>query len=382
MSTKKQRVLLMASSMRGGGSERQVLLLAQHLDRQRFDPHLFLTERVGGFLDQIPSDVTVHSFDAHETPPGLYLPGRQLRQQTQCLRSIIESAAIDVIYDRTFHMTLLAGKAPPNVRRVSTIVSPPDVALPHVEKRFVGLKKRRLTVAYRTADAVIAVSHAAAKSAEHYYALDRGQVIVVQNPVDVPALRRNLDSTPTMNDALATRLVCVGRMTSEKGHVDLLHALQQVVAAWPEQRKPLHVLLVGDGPLRSELETLTNSLRLSMHVEFCGVIDQAASVISSASALVLPSRFEGMPNVVLEAMALRTPVIATRSGGTVELQRDEPTAFWAAPTNPQSLAEAILEFANQPKRAARQVRAATELIHKHHDVAKTVRRIEDLLDPT
>jgi len=132
-----RRVLLMISSMRGGGSERQTLLLLKKLNRSRVTPSLYLIDRDGDLLSQIPDDVEVHSF--HDTPrdSGFYFPGRALRQQAGHVAEIIQSNQIDVVYDRTFHMTLIADPACRSTRtpRVSTIVSPPHHALPMVESR-------------------------------------------------------------------------------------------------------------------------------------------------------------------------------------------------------------------------------------------------------
>ena len=194
MPSRRKRILMMVSSMRGGGSERQVLMLAKELDRTRFEPHLYLTEAAGEFLDKFPSDVPIHSYDSCGDDGGLYVPGRQLRRQTEFLHRVIRNHQIDVIYDRTFHMTLLAGKAARGIRRVSTIVSPPHLAVPLVEKRFVALKRRRLAAAYQAADVVVAVSRQAALSAESYYGLQPDRVVVIKNPVDFDRLRRSINA--------------------------------------------------------------------------------------------------------------------------------------------------------------------------------------------
>lgn len=386
--TAPKRVLLMVSSMRGGGSERQVLLLAQHLDRSQFQPHLYLTDAVGDFLDAVPDDVPIHSFDQCPDSKGVYFPGRELNRQTKFVRQVIQDQSIDVIYDRTFHMTLLAGRAAKGIRRVSTIVSPPHLALPLVETRFVGWKRRRLSAAYRSSDVVIAVSDQAAQSARAYYGLPSEQVVVVRNPVDAIAVHhaassmpetRDQESSDTKHNVGETRLVVVGRMTEEKGHVDLIEALPNVMADWPASRAKPSVRLVGDGPLRESLQTRVQTLGLTEHVRFLGAMPNAAAEIASADALVLPSRFEGMPNVVLEAMTLGTAVVATRAGGTVELQHDQPTAFWADPGNPPSMTEAILSFANNPDQVNRQVHNAKHLVENNHDLKSVVRRIEGLL---
>jgi glycosyltransferase involved in cell wall biosynthesis len=86
-----------------------------------------------------------------------------------------------------------------------------------------------------------------------------------------------------------------------------------------------------------------------------------------------------MPNVVLEAMALGTPVIATRAGGSIELERDEPTILWAEANNPESLAEKIVRFSQDRDAANTRALNATAMIKEHHDVHQATRSIESLL---
>lgn len=375
-----RRVLLMISSMRGGGSEQQTLLLLQHLNRSLFIPHLYLTERAGDLLARVPADVMIHSLDTIDTTAGFYFPGRALRRQVDHLESVLKRESIDVIYDRTFHMTMIAGPAGKStgVPRVSTIVSPPEHALPLVESRFVALKRRRLAKAYHESRHVIAVSQQAAESATAYYGLAGDPVVVIPNPVDVEAIRQAAANTARPASDRLT-LVCVGRMTAEKGHRDLISAMIACESDWPSDAPPITLRLVGDGPLRRELESLWQGRGHRHSIEFLGRQPDPAPLIRSADALVLPSHFEGMPNVVLEAMALATPVIATRAGGTIELEKDEPTILWAEPRSPSSLAQAIMKFVTEREAAKVRVDAATTLIAKYHNVKETTRRIEELL---
>lgn len=386
------RVLLMVSSMQGGGSERQTLLLARHLDRDRFEPHLYLTHAVGDFLADVPDDVPIHSFDTLPETTGFYYPGKALRRQVRHAANLITDLNIDVVYDRTFHMTMIAGPATQQVnraraaskqlpvRRVSTIVSPPHLAVPLVENRFVWLKRRRLAMAYRQSDVVVAVSEIAAHSAKQYYGLNDQRVVVVRNPVDANTLksRKHLACSEEANSD-CTRFVCVGRMTIEKGHVDLIDALALAESKWPASRPPWRLQLVGDGPLNSELRERVHELGWQDRVTFCGTVKNAAEEIAQADALILPSRFEGLPNVVLESMSIGTPVIATRAGGTTELQGDRPTAFWAQPSEPASLAREILEFALEPQRAWEHVAEARQWVETEHDLMTTIQKIESLM---
>ena len=175
------RVLFMISSMRGGGSERQTLMLLKHLDRSLFTPHLYVMERAGDLMAQVPKDVSIHSFEDVRQEPMVYLPGGVMRQQVRHLAKLLSDESIDVIYDRTFHMTMIAGPASQRrkVPRVSTVVSPPELALPLVEKRFVRMKQQRLAKAYYQSHQVLAVSQIAADSAKNFYGLPADAVDVV-----------------------------------------------------------------------------------------------------------------------------------------------------------------------------------------------------------
>ena len=168
-------------------------------------------------------------------------------------------------------------------------------------------------------------------------------------------------------------------MTEEKGHRDLINAMVMAQANWPKANPAIHLQLIGDGPLRAELELKARKVREPHSMEFSGTLSNVGPSIINADALILPSLFEGMPNVVLEAMALETPVIATRAGGTIELEREEPTILWAEPQNPNSLAEAILSFASDPKSAVRRTQAATRLITEHHNIETTCHHLEQYL---
>ncbi len=377
---KRRRVLLMISSMRGGGSERQTLLLLKYLDRSRFEPHLYLTEKAGDLLAEIPNDVPIHSFAEQAKQTRVYFPGRIFRQQVAHLHELLRSQTIDVVYDRTFQMSMIAGPACVSlgIPRVSTIVSPPEYAVPLVEKRFIHWKRRRLVKAYRQSKSIVAVSRMAAISAESYYGIEPGCILVIPNPVDREAIHSSLGPRIELpRDRI--RMICVGRMTVEKGQADLIEALSISESKWPIDAPCIAMSFVGDGPLRESLQSQAISKVHRHSVEFLGIDPHPASRIASADALILPSHFEGMPNVVLEAMALGTPVIATRAGGTLELERMEPTILWAEPRDPESLSRAILEFVKDPMRGEQRVAAARRLVNEHHGVEKITRQIECLL---
>ncbi len=379
--------------MRRGGSEHQVALLARYLPRELFDVHLYLSDREGELLADLPADVCIHSPSRRCETTSLWdrLPGTILRRQACEFAGIVRREQIDVIYDRAFHNTMIAGHPSiqatlrnHGVRRVSTIVSPPHEALPMVEKRFVWAKRRLLAGAYRRSDQVIAVSRAAADSAASYYGLPREQIEVIYNPVETIA---EIKSEHRFANHDPLRIVCVGRMTPEKGQADLIAAIGCLRGKWPANLPRLQLRLIGDGPDRAALEQQWSRLAgedgdVDGHlVEFVGVVSPAIPEIAAADALVLPSRFEGMPNVVLEAFAVSTPVLATRSGGTVELQAvaHEPTCFWVPTNDPDALATGLRELASSPETRRLHVQTAHALIRSRHSVAATVEKMSAIL---
>lgn len=134
-------------------------------------------------------------------------------------------------------------------------------------------------------------------------------------------------------------ILTIGRLSKEKGHADLLHALAQVQAARPE----LHwkAVLAGDGPERTNLERLSEQLGLNGRVIFAGFHSDVAPLYAIAEVFVLPSHSEGSPNVLLEAMSARLPVVATRAGGTPEIAVDGETALLMPVRDPDALARAL-----------------------------------------
>jgi glycosyltransferase involved in cell wall biosynthesis len=159
---------------------------------------------------------------------------------------------------------------------------------------------------YRRADLILATSptmHADLRR------LTRASVELLHNPVDVAAIRASAAGPVPGPDAspgpVGRRLVSVGRLSTQKSLPDLLRAF----AAGSDATDRL--VLVGDGPLRGELLDLARSLGIADRVQLLGFLEQPWSEIAAADALLLASREEGMPNVVLEALAVGTTVIAT-----------------------------------------------------------------------
>lgn len=378
----------MIASMDGGGSERQTLLMLKHLSREKFAPELFVLRRGGSLYSQIPFDVPVHCFADESPAAGLTLPGAIHRRQVAFVQRLLGERRIDVVYDRTFHMTLIAGPAAQTagVPRVSTIVSPPSHAVPMNAGRFLWIKRKRLAHAYANAAQTIAVSLPAAQDARAYYRLKPNGVIAVPNPIDAKELDEVVaSSTAPQRDARFT-LVCVGRMSREKGQDYLIESLDRLRTNYPAFELP-RVWMIGDGPLRSAIERQTRALNLCHHVEFLGHVDQPAPWIAAADALCLPSTFEGFPNVMLEAMALGTPVIASdiavvRSLGRISPKRQDRGLDYVAMFKSQDaceLAQKIRRLRLNPTATYSRMIAARNLARRALAIETIIPRLEAIM---
>jgi len=141
----------------------------------------------------------------------------------------------------------------------------------------------------------------------------------------------------------------IGRLSSQKGQKDFLESAARVLKALPNAR----FLILGDGPAKEELRDLCRSLNIQDAVSFLGHQRDVAAFMALSNCIVLASVREGLPYVLLEALALARPVVATQVGGVPELVQDGEAGLVVPPRKPDRLAEAILYLLRNPAEAAR-----------------------------
>jgi glycosyltransferase involved in cell wall biosynthesis len=173
------------------------------------------------------------------------------------------------------------------------------------------------------------------------------------------------------------RIVCVGRICEQKGQLLLVEAARVLA----RKGVSLEVVLVGDGELRAEVEASAQRSGLHAAVRVTGWLsgDAVRAQILSARALVLPSFAEGLPVAIMEAMALRRPVITTTVAGIPELVRAGQHGWLCAPGDVAALTDAIEECLATPIDTLRRMGvAARERVLERHDVDKAARKLAGL----
>ncbi|MCC6454119.1 MAG: glycosyltransferase [Caldilineaceae bacterium] len=226
-------------------------------------------------------------------------------------------------------------------------------------------------------DQVITVSERSRKSYIEQ-GVDANRVRAIANGVrrfsnvpiaDRSALRQSLGLPEN-----AYVVITVGRLTEQKAHTDLLAAIPQVLRQQPQA---LFVWL-GDGPLKATLRDEINANGLSKQVLMLGTRKDVALFMQAADLLVMPSLFEGMPLVLLEAMTAGLPIVATRVGGNSEVIEDQVHGCLVPPANPPVLAHAIVDALAHPEQTERWRKAAQLRFESSFTVERMANAMDDL----
>ena len=202
------------------------------------------------------------------------------------------------------------------------------------------------------------------------------KVLVVRCGLE-PAFR----AAPVIPPPAIRRLVCVGRICEQKGQLLLIEAAQRLAA----QGADFELVLVGDGEMRGDIETLIKRYKLQTKVRITGRIssEQLRNEILAARALVLPSFAEGLPMVIMEAMALRRPVISTFVAGIPELVRPGEHGWLVPAGDVEALAGAMQDCLDAPADTlARMGEAAQKRVLARHNVDTQAAQLAELFQAT
>lgn len=169
----------------------------------------------------------------------------------------------------------------------------------------------------------------------------RDKVTVINNGVDLNKFQPSggdarLKKTMGMKEG-ETVVGAIGRLTEEKGQVYLIRAFAEIVPEFPKAK----LLIVGDGPLRNSLESEARNLGLEDKVVFAGIRNDIPEILNITDVFVLPSLEEAMPMALLEAMAARRPIVATRVGAVSNIIEDKVSGLLVGPKDPIALSRSI-----------------------------------------
>lgn len=339
-SDSRKQILFLIPSLAGGGAERVIVTLLQHLDRSLFGLTLAVVNMHGAtFRADVPSDVELVDLDR-----------RRVRKALPKILELIWNRKPDVVFSTLGHLNLAIAALRPLLPRRSRFVARESNVPSHQlndqpNPAVWRWLYRRLCGAN---DIVVCQSQTMLDDLVDHFGLPPAHGIVIRNPVDVDRIRRMAAETPAVEESRRPgmlHLVAAGRLAPQKGFDLLIEAMSLLADA------PVHLTLLGEGPLRGELTALVQRHGLQERVRMKGFQANPYAWFAQADGFVLSSRYEGLPNVVLEAMACGTPVISTPAAGVAtEILKDRPECVLATETSAPAIAQAIRRWVEQGPR--------------------------------
>jgi glycosyltransferase involved in cell wall biosynthesis len=278
------------------------LALLPHLARAGLHITLVLHARTGALAGSLPPGIGL-----------VELGGRSTLHDIAPLARFLRARAPDVLVSSLDHNNVAAMLAKQAAGPRTRLVICQHNALSSEARHGGGWRYRLLPLAYRTlgfaADAIVAVSAGVAEDLVRTTGLPAAKLRVIHNPVidDAFAARMAADAPdPWLDDPTVPVFVAVGRLVDQKDPQTLLCGFAQFRALAPGR-----LLLLGEGTLRGGLEALASELGIAADVRFLGFRANPLPYIRRAAALLLTSRYEGLGNVLIEALGCGTPVIST-----------------------------------------------------------------------
>jgi glycosyltransferase involved in cell wall biosynthesis len=274
------------------------LTLLQHFDRAVFEPSLVLSQVTGEFVEDVPPDVAVHS-----------LGGRRLWTAWLPLTRLLRQQRPDILFSTSGGTNVVAVIAHFLSGSNGRLVLSERNVLMHGEatlkRRFLVWSKR---VLYGRADRVTAVSQGVKDDLVNQLGIAEEKVTVVYNPVvtdEMLAMAQEPLDHPWFSDDVPV-VLGVGRLVLEKGFDVLIRAIAEV-----REKRPVRLVILGQGELREALQAQIDDLNLTDSVSLAGFDKNPFKYMARCDLFVLSSRHEGLPGVLIQAMACGAAVVST-----------------------------------------------------------------------
>ena len=347
-----------------GGAQQVVRSLVLLRDRSRFDSLVYAFHD-GALAAGLRSSGERVSILPQRTP---FLDPSLSRR----LRDSFCKEKVDVVHTHLFGADLHAGLA---AKRAGL----PAVMTVHSNRHDNWRQRFLAGWVFRRFDRIVAVGGLVADGLASSWPSVRPKLRLIRNGVEGP--NRTGDPSSMLRTLLnlsreEVLIGTVGRLAPEKGHVDLVRAFRIVL----DRGSPLQLVIVGEGPMRRQIEDEVASAGLTGRVHLPGSLPQTSALVSEFDLFVLPSLREGLPLSLLEAMMAGVPCIATPVGSVGEVIRDGATGRLVPPGDPRDLAGAILGLLRNPEERAWLAAGARDLALREYGASEMVAAYERLYE--
>lgn len=370
----KINILLINTQMFPAGAQKALLTLAANLDKSVFNVFVGTLYDKGNYIPQFEKEyeLTINNFKLKDKK-GLYRALAFINGLWN-LYKFLKQNKIEIVqsYSHTANIILpivsfFAGiKIRVTSQRMSLDRLPKKIQIADklIQNSFFVKK-------------IVSVSEGTRVSCIKFQKINPGKIVTIPNGIDIDELKNKVDHKKSnlllkefnIKNDNTIKIVVVARLYPQKGHKYLFEILPKIIS----HNKEVKFFLVGDGELRVEFEKYIRQSNLQDLVLLLGARNDVANILSISDIFILPSLWEGMPNSVMEAMALGVPVIATNVDGTPELINSNEVGRLVPAANSQALLKSLVELIDDEQLRKRISSEAMKHLNKHFSLNQTIK---------
>lgn len=358
----RQRVVFVLPALVAGGAERVMITQINSLDRTRFEPVMLCVNGNGPLRPLLAPDTKFIALADN----GLRV-GRSLPRLYRTLKALQPDIVVSTMAHMNFGILLLRPLLPRSTFIVREAITPSFILDEHRRTAFVIRMAYKLL--YPLARTVISPAQTIIDEFSDLLDMDVKNHVCLPNPVDIDSIRGDGIAAPAPHPAGTVRFVAAGRLHTQKGFDRLLDILPRLDGAW-------HLDILGEGPEQAALQTQISRLGLQAKVTLHGLVARPWPHFAAADVFLLPSRWEGLPNVALEALACGTPVIATAEAGGIAEIADQAAGHVTICEDMEAFATAMAATTALDKKAY-----APSLLPAAYERAAVFARFSEILSP-
>lgn len=297
----KRKIIFFLPDLHGGGAERVAVNMLRQLDMKKFDITLVCVNKVGIFIKLVPDSVQIIDLKSSRTIFSVLK-----------LRKVILELKPDVIFSTLLHTHVAVDLSMIGLQQKAMTIfrSPISPKLLLKNNQISSLMRKLVERAYRNADKVLAQTPEMKTEINTYHGTDIAKIDVIFNPIDIQFIESKLKNIDNPFDKKHTNVVAAGRLTEQKGFDVLIKSFKRVV----EEDDSYRLYIIGediDGE-KDKLLKIISELELETYITLLGFQDNPYKFFYYSDLYVLSSRWEGLPNTVLENLYLKKPVVSTK----------------------------------------------------------------------
>lgn len=331
----KRKILFFMPNLDGGGAERVTTNIIRQLDKNSFDVFLVLTVKTGEYIELIPSEVEIIDLDTGKISKSFFE-----------LRCILKKIKPDIIFSSLFLTNILLYLSSFGLlKKTKMILRSPNSPKLILENKGMSIYiKYLLELAYKKADLVLAQTPEMKSEIVKYHNIESEKIQVFLNPIDKNFIDSQILNTVNMFDENNINVVAAGRLHKQKGFDTLIIAFKKVI----EKNNKFRLFIIGQDKGEEEnLRKIVDSLELNNYIELLGFQKNPYKYYYYSDLFVLSSRWEGLPNAILENLYLKKPIVSTKCIPFMsKLIKDKKNGFLVEVDSSDEMASSILNYKN------------------------------------